>query len=288
MKSFILVSLLLAAVLASAAEAQVPGDAVTLRMRFGMKDAEGQDWSGSITATPGKVAEIRGWRWTPMDKADGSSWTVRTRPIPAQSSAQREKVRAGQQMPIGDNGVIITLAGVMPSSEIVIATKSGEVKFKLSDLPYGKRLLRLEGNLEIERAPAATAIAQTPADEDYPAAVADKDGNVYVAYVAFTRGKDFPGTRETLATPEVKPRAEDWRRPGVAACPQRRRVGRTDSCEQSGRRRLPASHRARRRGARLDFLLVARQTRREPRPRQLGTDGPLLRRRQARQARQRQ
>jgi hypothetical protein len=173
-----------------------------------MKDAEEQDWSGSVTATPGKVAEIRGWRWTPIDKAEGSSWTVRTRQIPAQSSAQREKVRAGHPMPIGDNGVIITLADVLPSSEIVIATKPAEVKFKLSELPYGKRLMQLQGNIEIERSPTATPIADTAADEDYPAAVADKDGTVYVAYVAFTHGKDFPGTREALATPEVKPTSE--------------------------------------------------------------------------------
>ncbi|MBI5684083.1 MAG: hypothetical protein HZC54_03290 [Verrucomicrobia bacterium] len=202
MKALILVGLLSAVALATAA------DAVTLRVRFGMKDAEGTDWSGSVTATPGKVVEIHGWRWTPMDKAEGNEWTVKTRSIPVQSSAQREKVRAGKPMPIGDNGVIITLVDVMPSSEIVITTKPGEAKFKLSDLPFGKRLLRLEGNLEIERAPVAAAVAETPADEDYPAAVADRDGNVYVAYVAFTRGKDFPGAREAVATPEVKPAIE--------------------------------------------------------------------------------
>jgi hypothetical protein len=202
MKSFILVTLLSAAALATAA------DTVTLRVRFGMKDTEGQDWSGSVTATPGKVAEIRGWRWTPADKVDGGSWTVKTRPIPVQSRAQREKVDSGKKMPIGDNGVIITLSDVMPSSEIAIATKPGEVKFKLSDLPYGKRLMRFDGNIEIERAPVAAVIAETAADEDYPAAIADKDGNVYVAYVAFTRGKDFPGTRESVATPEVKQTSE--------------------------------------------------------------------------------
>lgn len=90
MKSFILVSLLSAAAFATAA------DNVTMRVRFGMKDTVGQDWSGSVSATPGKVIEIRGWRWTPMDKAEGSEWTVKTRPIPAQSSAQREKVRAAK------------------------------------------------------------------------------------------------------------------------------------------------------------------------------------------------
>ncbi len=201
MKTLIALATLTCALSAVAADT----DSVTLRIRFGMKDAEGQDWSGRVTATPGKVAAIRGWRWTPMDKAEGNSWTVRTRQIPAQSSAQRERVKAGKPMPIGDNGVVVTLNDVLPSSEIVITTKPGEVKFKLNDLPYGKRLLQLGGNLEVERAPVSVVIADTPADEDYPAAVAGKDGTVYVAYVAFTHGKDFPAVRETLATPDVKP-----------------------------------------------------------------------------------
>ena len=59
--------------------------------------------------------------------------------------------------------------------------------------------------MEVERVPAATSLAETMADEDYPAAAVGKDGTVYVAYLAFTRGKDFQGARERPTTPESGP-----------------------------------------------------------------------------------
>ena len=112
-------------------------------------------------------------------------------------------------MPIGDNGVIITLADTEPSSEIEItfAGKTDPAKFKLSAIPYGQRFQRWQNAIEIERCPTVAPLAETEADEDYPAAAVAKDGAIYVAYVAFTRGNDFPKQRETIATPEVKPKA---------------------------------------------------------------------------------
>ncbi len=55
--------------------------------------------------------------------------------------------------------------------------------------------------------PTAQALAATSADEDYPAVATAKDGTVYAVYLAFTRGRDFQGPRETLATPESAPAA---------------------------------------------------------------------------------
>ena len=209
MKSFILLGLGLLAVLVTAAEPPVPADAVTLRVRFGMKDTAPTDWSGNIKVTPGRVVSIRSWRWTAADSAEGSAWTVATRKLLAMDSVQKQKVAEGKLvMPFGDNGVIITLADTHPSSEIEIAFagKPDPVKFKLSAIPYGQRLQRWQNNLEIERCPAVAPLAETDADEDYPAAAVAKDGTVYVAYVAFTRGKDFLKQRESLATPEVTPK----------------------------------------------------------------------------------
>ena len=185
-------------------------DTVTFRVRFGMKDTEPTDWSGSIKVTPGRVVSIRGWRWTSSDSATGDSWTVATRRLIAMDSVQAKKVREGKlTMPIGDNGVIITLADTEPSSEIEITFtgKPDPAKFKLSAIPYGQRFQRWQNAIEIERCPTAAPLAETDADEDYPAAAVAKDGTVYVAYVAFTRGSDFPKQRETIATPEVKPKA---------------------------------------------------------------------------------
>src|SRR4051812_28705806 len=67
---------------------------VTLRIRFGMKDQENTDWSGTLGLSSGKIESIRGWRWMPGDKAEGNAFTVMTRRQVAQSEAERKRVQA--------------------------------------------------------------------------------------------------------------------------------------------------------------------------------------------------
>src|SRR5688572_21242152 len=93
--------------LSSSASADT-GGAVALRVRFGLKDAEPTDWSGKVEITGGgKVESIRGVRWMPGDHAEGDAFVVNTRRQPAQSRADRQRVAAGGQMPMTDNGIVV-------------------------------------------------------------------------------------------------------------------------------------------------------------------------------------
>src|SRR5205814_4407525 len=74
-----------------------------------------------------------------------------------------------------------------------------------AEVRYAHPHMALDGNLFIERVPAATALADSIQDEDYPASALAKDGTVYLAYVSFRHGKDFEGPRERPATPESGP-----------------------------------------------------------------------------------
>lgn len=177
-------------------------DRVTLRIRFGMKDQEPTDWSGKLVLASGTVESIRGWRWTQTDAAQGNSWNVRTRRKPVQGSADRKRIEAGLKLPMTDNGVLVTLRGCEPSALIQFESKPADATFRLDQLPYGKNLFRANGNLVIQRVPAIESLATTEADEDYPAATTASDGTVYVVYLSFTRGRDFQGFRELLATSE--------------------------------------------------------------------------------------
>lgn len=190
-----------AASLAGAAGA----DSVTVKFRFGMKDTDATDWSGKLGLSKGKVESIHGWRWMPGDHANGADFTVNTRRQQAQNEAERKRVQDGNKMPMNDNGIVATLSGVDANTEITFDTKPGKATVKLSELPYGARVMKLEGNLIIERAPAVMPLAESMADEDYPAAVTSKDGTVYLVYLAFTRGKDFQGFRERPASKESGP-----------------------------------------------------------------------------------
>lgn len=186
-------------------EATASAQTVVLRIRFGMKDAEPTDWSGKLDVASGKVADISGTRWMPGDSADGNTFKVATRRRPAQSSADRDRIAAGQLMPMSDNGMVVLLDGVKPDAAITFDAKPGKHAFRLAEVPMGQSISALNGNLSIERVPASSAIADGMPDEDYPAIAAGMDGTVYVAYLSFTRGKDFQGARERPATAESGP-----------------------------------------------------------------------------------
>src|SRR6185295_7059932 len=102
-----------------------------------------------------------GWRWMPGDHADGNSFTVATRRAAAQNREERLRIRAGGKLPVSDNGIIVSLSGIAPDSEITFDATQGKYSFKLSDLPYGKRLQGLDGNLMVERCPVAGEVAAT-------------------------------------------------------------------------------------------------------------------------------
>lgn len=175
---------------------ELSGSAVGLRIIMGLTDTEPTDWSGAATLSAGKVAAIRGWRWTAGDGARDNSWTLHTKRQPLQNP--NSKVNKGKRGPISDAGIVLMLSEVADDTKIEIKTAAGPISFSLSDVPYGKRLTELKGAVEIERVPGIAAVARTNADEDYPAAVAAPDGTIYLTYLSFTRGKDFQAHRERL------------------------------------------------------------------------------------------
>jgi hypothetical protein len=179
---------------------EIPAGAMAFRIRLGLKDAEPSDWSGTAEVSPGKVESIRGWRWAQGDNSNGSNFTVRTR-----RQALQGQNNKGKKGPVADTGIVVLLSGVTPESKVTIKTNSGEISFDVGKIPYGKRLMQLKGEAEIEQVPAVTAVAQTAADEDYPAAAMAKDGTAYVAYLSFYRGNDFQGVRERVAAFDVAP-----------------------------------------------------------------------------------
>src|SRR5439155_4672555 len=107
-------------------------------------------------------------------------------------AAAKAKAKAGAGATgLADNGVLITLADVTEDSLVSIKTEQGNFEFKLSEIPYGKYIDKLDGAVEIERTAASRQITSDRAtDHDYPAAASAKDGTTYVAYLSFTPGID--------------------------------------------------------------------------------------------------
>ena len=189
---------------------------VGVRIRFGLTDAEPTNWDSTVTVNPGQVVLISGWRFEQEDHANGTlGWTASTRAavVTGRTNAQKAKAKAraaenkGAQNKakaknqgkakaaaagqLADNGALITLTGVTEDSVVTVKTPQGEFEFKLSEIPYGKYVAKLDGAVEIERIAAArTLTADDKTDDDYPSAAIAKDGTAYVAYISFTPGID--------------------------------------------------------------------------------------------------
>lgn len=162
-------------------------DAVSLRIQLGLKDQEESRWDGSLRVAPGRVARLEIWRKGKADVLEGTTWKLGTR------SAPRFKARAKKptpDLPVA-NGVLVTLDDVTAESIVTVATKQGEFSFQLADVPFGQRLLSLDGAADVIRIPVSYQVTTAATEEDYPSAVATPDGTVYAAYTAFTHGKDF-------------------------------------------------------------------------------------------------
>src|SRR5262245_9651504 len=198
-----LAALSILAIDASAAE-------VGVRLRFGLTDSEPKTWDGSVNVKPGKVSLISGWRFEQTDHATGvEGWVASTRPAADnRTAAQKAKAKAAKAKGGGaaakakakagvtgsnlaDNGVLITLSDVTEDSVVSVQTAQGEFNFKLSEIPYGKYVDKLNGAVEVERTAASRQVSSDrKTDHDYPAAAAAKDGTAYITYTSFTPGID--------------------------------------------------------------------------------------------------
>src|SRR4051794_33039546 len=131
---------MLLALRVAAAPATRPAEGrVGLRIRVGLKDQESTDWGGSIKVGDAKVESIRGWRLMPGDGGNGAEWTLMTR------RARPQGAQRPARQPMMDNGLVVTLAGATAEQSISLEFKPGKVEFNLKDLPYGKKLMLLNG-----------------------------------------------------------------------------------------------------------------------------------------------
>lgn len=90
-------------------EGAMPGGPA-FRILLGVGDKSATRWDGSVAATPGKIASLRGWRFTGDDSTDGAaSWKAATRAALGRKGARLSNV---------ENGVIVVLASDEPDARL--------------------------------------------------------------------------------------------------------------------------------------------------------------------------
>ncbi|MBS1827757.1 MAG: hypothetical protein JST93_20770 [Acidobacteria bacterium] len=172
------------------------GGSVSFRILLGVNDRTGANWDGTIAVSPGRITEIRGWRFGGADSADLKSWKVATRP------SDGKKGKAGGVL---ENGVVVTAdAGEDARFEVRLA--QGTFSFQTRELPFGGPKEFLQGKVVVDRAPMITQLTESAEEQDFPAMAAAGDA-VYVSFVEFRHGDRAAEARRTF---EEEPKSFDF------------------------------------------------------------------------------
>lgn len=174
--------------------------AVGVRLIMGIGDRTEVRWDGSVAVDRGKVVGIEGWRFEPGDEVQGSSWKMATHRIRLFGAAKQG------QPPFVANGVIVWLEGADESSTLAVKTAQGDFRVALRDIPYGKNIRALNHRVMADRIPFAMQLTRSLEEQDYPAAAADKAGNIWVAYLEF---KHHPEHNRIRANYKERPKNFD-------------------------------------------------------------------------------
>lgn len=171
-------------------------DDAELLVQFGLGDKEPTVWDGSVTVTPGEVAEVSGYRFEQKDMVQGpNGWKAATR-TPQGAVKPRgnnpKKLGAARQMgPIFENGVFVKLRDVSADSVVELTTAQGKASFKLDEVKLGETSRLMEGRVAVQRtAFTLRRISTERTDDDFPALAMGEGGAGFLVYQSFTPGID--------------------------------------------------------------------------------------------------
>src|SRR5262249_55985776 len=107
--------------------------------------------------------------------------------------------------PVVANGVVATFRNLTAQSEVRVETVQGAFSFRPADLPFGTAARFLDERVSVDRVPASgqitSSVSSSRTEADYPAAVTDPQGNLWVAYLQFTENPKFSGIRMGMKQP---------------------------------------------------------------------------------------
>ena len=176
--------------------AQAP---VSVRILLGVTDTESTKWDGSIQAKGAAIKLLEPWRFDDADSISGSTWRATTHPVRLFGGGTQVNGRPMRN--IVANGVIANLSNASDNTVLNVTTAQGNFDVNLSEIPYGKSVLKLNGRTFVDRVPPSSRLTQTPDEEDFPSAATGKPGEVWIAYITFHHNPDHDKLRAPRKTP---------------------------------------------------------------------------------------
>ncbi|MBN2374149.1 hypothetical protein JXL19_10215 [bacterium] len=201
---------------------------LSVRVNFGVMGKKPLVWDGEASIDVGKITDIRGFQFGDDDEVfpDKNRWRCSIERLRGRDYAQNLSSDVSVREFVEEilaKGVEIDIQGTK-ESVLTISTAAGNFSLSLSDLVIGRKTDFLSGNLRMELMPSPHKIPQKGEIQNYSAIASDYNGNVWLAWVSFSKGKErllisrFDGG--LWDEPEVIDNGKDgYLRPAIACRP---------------------------------------------------------------------
>ena len=154
---------------------------------FGVGDAAGETWDGSLSVKSGEILEIVPHRQEPPDRIlPQGGWRLQTQAVrillrstvvPRPTPSTREEVLA--------KGLWVRGSGTSATS-VAVTTAQGDFSFEPMAMQFGPWSKALGGRVAIQRTPPATDLSGTELRQhDSPAVAADSSGNLFTTWYSY-------------------------------------------------------------------------------------------------------
>ena len=185
----------------SAASPLADDGVVSLRVRFGVNDTEPKQWDGSLTIADGELLGMRNWHPRPGDRVDKTDWTLATRRGANFVRRPWEEEQVTPAVPYLSIPGLIVDVKALAETRIAFQTRNGSFEVEPRSLAAGAELRLLNGSVAVDRVPSAELLSPSDYQNDFPTMLGGRDGEVWLAWVAYRNHGDevlarrFDGTR---------------------------------------------------------------------------------------------
>ncbi len=157
----------------------------SLRVEFGIGDAESTSWNGSLTVSGGELEGISSLRPRHEDRINGNSWELGTWQGPNfWYPAPKPQPVDGEPINIFNSGLIVDVRS-RGRARIAFQTDQGNFRVDSRNLAPGQPRRFLGGRVVVTRTVSAQRVSGTEHENDFASVAAGPDGKLWVVWVAF-------------------------------------------------------------------------------------------------------
>ena len=181
----------------------------SIRVLVGLGDEAVVRWDGTVQVRGAKLTSMEPWRFEGTDAIVDSTWHISTHPVRLFNAGTQVNSRGVSN--IVANGILFNISAPNEAAQLEITTAQGDFTMRLDELSYGHPVAKLQGRVLVDRVPPTSQITSSKEEEDFPAAVTTRSGDVWLTYVQFHHN---PRHNELRAALDAKPADfSKWKQP---------------------------------------------------------------------------